>query len=251
MPSIYNIDLTGRTFNKLTVIEGLNEYSINNGCRGYQKWCCRCNCGLMVITNSYQLLRGVSGSCGIAGCGGRNHKEPELIGKKFGKLTVVELLNEKMYGQRAWLCRCDCGNFKKATTAKLNMGQSTNCGCSLLVYKDRSLPAKKYVYADYKRRATLRGLSFEILFEDFCVIIASNCFYCGAPPSNIRLSNTQYRTPGKCTYNGIDRFNNNIGYQKDNCMPCCSTCNTAKGRETIEEFVEYIKKLKVIYKKRV
>jgi hypothetical protein len=251
MKSRYSIDITGMRFNKPTVIKGLNEYTTNNGCRGYQKWLCVCDCGKDVITNSYQLIRGVSGSCGIYGCGGSNYIEPDIIGKKFGKLTVIKLLEEKIYKQRAWLCECDCGNFKKTTTAKLSTGQSTNCGCSLIIYADRSIPAKKKeIYANYKRSALLRNLIFELSFEDLCDIIKSTCLYCGSDPKNIKLSNTEYRTPGKYIYNGIDRFNNTIGYVKDNCVPCCFTCNSAKGNSNIEEFLEYLNRLKVVYEQK-
>lgn len=251
MGSKYNIDLTGRVFNKLTVIEGLDEYTNNHGCRGYQKWHCRCSCGKEIITNSFQLLRGTSGSCGISGCGRKYHEDPDLINKKFGHLTVIELLKERSSGQRVWLCLCTCGNLKKATTTKLIRGLCTNCGCSLVIYKDRSIPAKKVVYENYRDRAKLKGLSFNLSFEDFCKLISADCFYCGAPPKNIKKVNMQYRTPGKCVYNGIDRLNNGLGYQRDNCISCCPTCNTAKGSGTIKEFIGYIEKLRATHGQQI
>ena len=52
-----------------------------------------------------------------------------LVGKRFGKLTVVELLPSTPKGQRRWLCQCDCGGTHIATTANLNSGRTTNCGC--------------------------------------------------------------------------------------------------------------------------
>ena len=52
-----------------------------------------------------------------------------LIGRRYGKLTVVELLNSDAQGQRRWLCRCDCGGKRIATTGNLNAGRTTNCGC--------------------------------------------------------------------------------------------------------------------------
>ena len=51
-----------------------------------------------------------------------------LIGKRFGKLVVVEQVESKAQ-QRRWLCKCDCGGTCIATTANLNSGRSTNCGC--------------------------------------------------------------------------------------------------------------------------
>ena len=54
---------------------------------------------------------------------------PSLIGKRFGKLTVVEQLPSTARGQRRWRCKCDCGGEHIATSGNLNSGRSTNCGC--------------------------------------------------------------------------------------------------------------------------
>lgn len=52
-----------------------------------------------------------------------------LVGRKYGKLTVLELLDSNAQGQRRWLCRCDCGGTRIVTTGNLNAGRTTNCGC--------------------------------------------------------------------------------------------------------------------------
>ena len=54
---------------------------------------------------------------------------PDLIGKRFGKLTVVEQLPSTQSGHRRWLCKCDCGGEHIATSNNLNRGRTTNCGC--------------------------------------------------------------------------------------------------------------------------
>ena len=56
-------------------------------------------------------------------------EHPSLIGNKYGKLTVVSQAESSSSGQRRWLCRCDCGGSYIATTANLNSGRATNCGC--------------------------------------------------------------------------------------------------------------------------
>lgn len=51
-----------------------------------------------------------------------------LIGEKYGKLTVVEfdrLQNHKTY----WKCACDCGLTVVATGNNLRSGNTTSCGC--------------------------------------------------------------------------------------------------------------------------
>lgn len=43
------------------------------------------------------------------------------------------------------------------------------------------------------------------------------------------------------TYNGIDRVNNDIGYIKNNCIPCCKICNRAKNSMSYDDFLNWIK----------
>ena len=57
-------------------------------------------------------------------------KPLDLIGKKFGRLTVIERLKEKKYGKQVtWLCKCDCGKETIVTTGSLTSHNTTSCGC--------------------------------------------------------------------------------------------------------------------------
>lgn len=52
----------------------------------------------------------------------------DLVGKKFGRLTVVEfdrLQNHKTY----WKCVCDCGLSVIAVGNNLRSGNTSSCGC--------------------------------------------------------------------------------------------------------------------------
>ncbi|MFD1674103.1 hypothetical protein [Alicyclobacillus fodiniaquatilis] len=55
-------------------------------------------------------------------------KKINLIGQRFGRLTVVEELPKQGSSPR-WLCKCDCGNTKIATTIVLRRGDCNSCGC--------------------------------------------------------------------------------------------------------------------------
>lgn len=52
-----------------------------------------------------------------------------MIGKKFGKLTVMSLLDERKHGQKVYSCVCECGNTSVVLSANLRKGNSTSCGC--------------------------------------------------------------------------------------------------------------------------
>ena len=50
-----------------------------------------------------------------------------LLGKQFGKLTVIEYLGNKDK-KCWWLAKCECGNTITKITAEFNRGTATSCG---------------------------------------------------------------------------------------------------------------------------
>ena len=61
-----------------------------------------------------------------------NSRSKNLIGERFGKLTVVALTKPIFSGKQkklCWLCKCDCGNYHIARGDSLKNGHNTSCGC--------------------------------------------------------------------------------------------------------------------------
>lgn len=56
-------------------------------------------------------------------------KPRELVGEKFGRLTVVKRGKNNKYGQTRWHCVCECGNEKIITGNSLISGNTQSCGC--------------------------------------------------------------------------------------------------------------------------
>lgn len=53
-----------------------------------------------------------------------------LTNQKFGRLTVVEITNERTSGRHVvWKCICDCGNECYVNAASLTSGKTKSCGC--------------------------------------------------------------------------------------------------------------------------
>lgn len=53
-----------------------------------------------------------------------------MIGKKFGRLEVVSLLDRRSSGGRLlYECKCECGNLKTALVGSLHSGHTKSCGC--------------------------------------------------------------------------------------------------------------------------
>lgn len=156
----------------------------------------------------------------------------ELTGQRFGKLTALSY-----NGSGKWLCICDCGNTTIVDTYSLRKLYKS-CGCfSPSKYLDRTLPAKNFMFRNYKKSAEFRKHSFSLNFDEFINISQQNCFYCGQNPIQIcKMKSSIF------IYNGIDRVDNHKGYELNNIVPCCKKCNRAKWKRNKEEFISWVNK---------
>jgi hypothetical protein len=82
-------------------------------------------------------------------------------------------------------------------------------------------------YAAYKATAKERCLPFNISLQEFKTFWQKPCHYCGSDIETI----------------GIDRIDNNIGYEISNLRSCCSWCNTMKLDHPEEAFLKHICKI--------
>jgi hypothetical protein len=53
----------------------------------------------------------------------------DLIGRVFGRLTVLDKLAAVDGGKAEWLCRCSCGVIKPVDGGALQKGKTVSCGC--------------------------------------------------------------------------------------------------------------------------
>jgi hypothetical protein len=52
------------------------------------------------------------------------------VGQRFSHLAVRERTPYRKHGDVRWLCECDCGGNKEASTHDLRCGDVASCGCS-------------------------------------------------------------------------------------------------------------------------
>lgn len=52
-----------------------------------------------------------------------------MVGRRFGRLVVVEHAGTTSYGHSKWLCQCDCGKLSFHSGSRLNSGGANSCGC--------------------------------------------------------------------------------------------------------------------------
>ena len=92
---------------------------------------CQCKCGTVKDVNIYNLINNQTKDCG---CGRKEMlsetRTKNLVGQKFGRLTVLELLDESnKFNRRQYRCKCDCGNETIVTGSLLLNGHTSSCGC--------------------------------------------------------------------------------------------------------------------------
>ena len=98
------IDLTGQKFNRWTVIR---FYETKNR-KTY--WECQCDCGTIKIVAGHGLKDGKSKSCGCLQREKAKEHAKDLVGQKFGRLTVIERAGTNTRRGAVWECKCECGN---------------------------------------------------------------------------------------------------------------------------------------------
>ncbi len=180
-----------------------------------------------------------------------------LTGMRVGRLVVLGHNKEKKgkTGQNYWDVICDCGNKKVALGMNLRNAQTKSCGCivkenaRLRWQKEAIKRREKYGYANAKtvynskRKAAIKkGVLFEIPFEDWVKIAASDCYYCGKKPEQLH-SNKSRQNYGHFKFNGLDRIIPKEPYIIGNVIPCCWDCNKAKSGLSQSDFYELIKKI--------
>lgn len=117
------LDLTGRVYGELTVVEML--YNYNNKHRTY----CKCTTinGDEVIVRADALQ---SGATRCAKGAGKLGKPIDVAGMKFGLLTAIKPTDKKASnGSIIWECQCDCGNMTEVPVGNLNRKHTLSCGC--------------------------------------------------------------------------------------------------------------------------
>lgn len=131
------INLVGKKFGKLTVLERLKNPNSAKNKSAY--WKCICSCGEFKNTYSYNLLRGFTNSCGCLMIEGLKKRRIDFLGKKIGKLVVIQDLGVDRLGKSKWKYLCDCGTVGVTGVSELKYIRS--CGCKV----DRSIRRQRYL----------------------------------------------------------------------------------------------------------
>jgi hypothetical protein len=180
---------------------------------------------------------------------GRTTMQP-LIMPKQNRLTVLSLKRGSKNSHPTALCRCECGNLRTVRQTKLRNGLVVEC--AKCAHAKGAIEAGKKmrkhspsenaclrVFTSYKQNARKKGLKFALRPDEVRSLLVGNCVYCGAKPSTKARSNDG----GLFVYNGIDRIDSSLGYERGNVVSCCQLCNYAKRSLTVAEFIDLARQI--------
>jgi len=150
----------------------------------------------------------------------------ELVGRKFGRWTVLERRGKNASNKIMWLCRCDCGKESEVMGMKLRSGLAISCGCYNVeghrthgkcytsIYniwsgmKARCLNPQSVAYVHYGNRGITVCRRWVDSFENFYADM-------GERPSKAH---------------SIDRIDNDKNYSCGHCADCKANGWTANCR---------------------
>lgn len=179
----------------------------------------------------------------------RNNSIP-ILGKKFGKLIVLEEINSKEF-----LCICDCGQEKICKKKRLLDGRNTSCGCSM-IKKGKDCGSfgkigsnnKKWkghgeisgsFWNSIKKGAETRDLEFNIDIKYAWYLFLKQKRKCLL--SGVELFFTASKKDKKYGIASLDRIDSSKGYIKRNIQWIHKSLQVMKWDKKQDEFINWCK----------
>lgn len=117
-------EVAGSKFYRLTAVRqtGRDRYRC-------AVWEFKCDCGNVVSAALTRVKNGYTKSCGCQRSDSAKARVVPMLGRKFGRLTVIERAPNSQYRWARWECQCECGNRIVVDGCSLRKGVTQSCGC--------------------------------------------------------------------------------------------------------------------------
>ncbi len=169
-------------------------------------------------------------------------RKQSLLGKKFGRLTVIssgKSVQEGKNRKTTWNCVCECGNIILAKTYNLNRGGVQSCGCLRDELKIRLKPNQKF------GKLTTVSYNGDSVWECICMcgtikLVKSDKLTSGKTKSCGCIKKEQSRINILKAINGKRKYKPSITSARRIWQSYCrfDKCKTSEPNISFEDFLE-------------
>lgn len=179
------------------------------------------------------------------------YKQYDIVGKKFGKLIVLNRAIRENSHVSYWLCQCDCGKQKEIKGRDLVTGNIKSCNCARNERSFIGKPAHNFsghgdlsgkYWTQVKRGAIQRNLDFNIKIEDIWDLFLRQNKRCALSGVSIFIDRQKQTA-------SLDRIDSKKGYLIDNVQWVYSELNMMKGVLSLERFFHLCEQVVCNFKK--
>ncbi len=171
---------------------------------------------------------------------------PAEIGKRFGRLLVLERSGTSKWGDIIFRCRCDCGNETRSWSTTLSDGTSKSCGCLNREKVVRSAtrhgnsPRKKAT-PEYNSWAAMMSRCRNSRSPEFRYYGGRGITICERWLDFKNFLSDMGQRPAKTT---LDRIKVNLNYEPSNCR--WATKETQSNNRRCNVLIEYLGKIQSV-----
>jgi len=235
-PLKYSIN-PGDQYGYLTV---LGEAERNH--RKQRVYRCVCVCLKEKLVVRSDLTSGATKSCGCK----RYPVKHDLLGKKFGKWTVIGRTKRGLRRVALWVVKCDCGKERLHRSDQLLSGRSASCGCGYREKKQERARRNRRVVdgvpSSYLRNLKARVTRFgrqhcDLTLEEIAAqYVKQNklCYFSGIPIKFDTENIEKYQRHEA----SIDRLDSKGHYTASNIVIVHKDINSLKTDFTAARFIE-------------
>lgn len=223
----------GFKVNNITVIKktGEKHFNTNSPKKAYQyitdELLCQCSCGKQFTVTAKALT-----SNNTKGCRGCDIRDVP-IGKKFGKLTVIDWYCKKNKNNRSmvyWICKCDCGGTYEGRNENIKLdfvASCKKCRKSSNKFANKSMNPKRY-FKSILAHANKRGISCLISEAFINNLLIKQNYKCALSGLNISYEEGNV---------SLDRINSDFGYTENNVQWVHRHVNFMKSEYSQDEYI--------------